>query len=51
MGLRRELKNFRRFFMPFCHAVGAEKALYNAAFQTLFCGGKGFMPFPSKSAF
>jgi len=34
-----------------CHAVGAKKALYNAALRTRFYRGKGFIPFSQKSAF
>jgi len=32
-----------------CHAVGAKKALYNAALRTRFYSGKGFIPFLQKS--
>ena len=41
----------RRFFMPSCYAVGAEKALTQAALRARFSRGKGFIPKPSKSLF
>ena len=40
-----------RFFHAFCYAVGAEKALIQAALRVRFSRGKGFIPFPSKMAF
>ena len=35
--------------MPLCYAVGAEKALTQAALRARFSRGKGFIPKPSKS--
>ena len=35
-----------RFFHAFCYAVGAEKALIQAALRVRFSRGKGFIPFP-----
>ena len=46
----REKRN-ARFFMPSCYAVGAEKALIQAALRARFSHGKGFIPKPSKSLF
>ena len=40
-----------RFFHALCYAVGAEKALIQAALRARFSRGKGFIPFPSKMAF
>ena len=40
-----------RFFHAFCYAVGAEKALIQAALRVRFSRGKEFIPFPSKMAF
>ena len=40
-----------RFFHAFCYAVGAEKALIQAALRVRFSRGKGFISFPSKMAF
>ena len=40
-----------RFFHAFCYAVGAEKALIQAALRARFWCGKGFIPFPSKPPF
>jgi len=40
-----------RFFHALCYAVGAEKALIQAALQVRFPRGKGFIPFPSKTPF
>ena len=40
-----------RSFHAFCYAVGAEKALIQAALRVRFSRGKGFIPFPSKMAF
>ena len=37
--------------MPSCYAVGAEKALIQAALRARFSRGKGFIPKPSKSLF
>jgi len=37
--------------MPSCYAVGAEKALIQAALRACFSRGKGFIPKPSKSLF
>ena len=37
--------------MPSCYAVGAEKALIQAALRARFLCGKGFIPKPSKSLF
>ena len=37
--------------MPSCHAIGVNEALQQAGFQTRFCMGKGFIPFPLKMAF
>ena len=34
--------------MPSCYAVGAEKALIQAALRACFSRGKGFIPKPSK---
>lgn len=42
---------FTRSFHAFCYAVGAEKALIQAALRVRFSRGKGFIPFPSKMAF
>jgi len=41
----------RRFFHALCYAVGAEKALIQAALRARFWCGKGFIPFPSKPPF
>lgn len=38
------------FFMPSCHAVGAERALLYGALRARFWPGKGNIPFPSKTA-
>jgi len=40
-----------RFFHALCYAVGAEKALIQAALRVRFPRGKGFIPFPSKTPF
>ena len=40
-----------RSFHAFCYAVGAEKALIQAALRVRFSRGKGFISFPSKMAF
>ena len=48
--LQREKRN-AVFFMPSCYAVGAEKALIQAALRARFSHGKGFIPKPSKSLF
>jgi len=41
----------RRFFHALCYAVGAEKALIQAALRARFPRGKGLIPFPAKSPF
>ena len=37
--------------MPSCYAIGAAKALIQAALRARFSRGKGFIPKPSKSLF
>ena len=40
-----------RFFHALCYAVGAEKALIQAALRARFSRGKGFVPFSLKTPF
>ncbi|RKI24053.1 hypothetical protein D7V82_15665 [bacterium 1xD8-6] len=41
----------RCFFMPSCYAVGAERAMLQAALRAHFRREQGFIPNPGKTAF